>query len=183
MEPTLDPTPKSWSLRGNGQRHKLNPVVPRPDAHDDIARAALLRSTDRVVDVSRRTDRIVCDIENNVSWLQALFGCKSVRIDVDNCHLRAQERLAPKSSLREKSLPIRQQWLFARRCLVPLACMPTHPSETADDGAGNKDDGSDEHRSLKQHRLNSYGCSFRRSKSAISSGGNSCGASFRALSP
>jgi hypothetical protein len=84
MEPTPDPTPKSWSLRENGQRHKLNPVVSRPDAHDDIARAALLRSIDRVVDVSRRTDRIVCDIENNVSWLQALFGCKSVRIDVGN---------------------------------------------------------------------------------------------------
>ena len=59
MEPTLYPAPKRRPPSGNGQGDDLNPVVLELDAHHDIMPAAFLCSTDRVVDVSRRTDRIV----------------------------------------------------------------------------------------------------------------------------
>jgi hypothetical protein len=82
----------------------------------------------------------------------------------------------------QQNRSLRGSRLSARRLRVLLVCMPAHPRETTDEGAGNQDDGNDERRGLQRHRLNSYYCSFRRSTSAISSSGNSCGASLRALS-
>ena len=50
------PAPKRRLPNRSGQGHELDAVVPGLDAHQDVVLAALLRSTDRVLDISRRPD-------------------------------------------------------------------------------------------------------------------------------